>query len=140
MAVLVTKEVTYDMACKLTAELLGMMRERAIRVVDATDGHAVRFTGHLPLTIGWSDWMDDRRITIYGPANSELLVGRDFCMHGPFTLDIFLPPMLATGGKSQFECYFRSPLMSGSQHFMSHNIYSLFRSRVLTIRQKKGKC
>ena len=139
MAVLVTRDVTYALACKLTAELLAMLGAKAVHVAKF-DGHAVRFTGNMPLTIGWSDWMDDRRITIYGPANSELVVENELRLPGPFTLDIFLPPMLANGGKSVYECHFRSPLLRGSRQFVSHNIYSLFRSSALAIRQKKGKC
>ena len=124
-------KLAYELATCLEAEGKETYRRENLRL----DGHIVRLHGPLAMTVACSDCIDDGRVTVYGPPNSELLVLNMFCLRGPFVLDLFV------GNAAEgvhFECYYRSPIVSGAQKLLGHHVCSLFRSKALVIRPMRS--
>jgi hypothetical protein len=80
--------------------------------------------------VGYSDWINDGRITVCG-GDSELVILTKFSVKGPFTLNIFM------AGAGCFDCFYHAGQITGTQRLYGDDVCALFRSKSLVIKTTK---
>ena len=145
---IVSREDVYQETCKIALEMVLVLEQNVPRC--ARRGCIVHM-GPNTLGVGGlfsqmvvvecSDWMDDGRISVYGPKDAVLHLSKRCELAGPFVVHLYYKD------KYSYDCYFKSKEGTGHKLLQMHfdprwkqSIFALFKTKMLILKKKKGKC